>query len=580
MTGVRDLSLGRRLALAFGALLLLAALFAGAMLAWLSENGTLVGDYSQRVVRQVARARALERNVLETSIAFRTYLLAPSAAQRDTYDAVAARNRTLLAELEAAVHDPQVAARIARFKDLLARYDAETADAFAHGERDGQPAAAALREQMVLEVRALSLEQEAAGDRALATVQANRMAIVRSVWIFGGLLVLALGAIGTVTTLAIRQPARRLARVAQKLQHGDWRPALALPAEAGDSGDEMRQLEAAIGAAARALEQRERELREQGLRIQEQNESLQAQNEEIQAQNEEIQAQNEEIRAQGEELEAQNEELRAQSRQLRTQARELEDADARKNEFLGILAHELRNPLAPITNGLELLRTLPSHTPGYERARGIVDRQVRHLTRLVDDLLDVTRISHGKITLRMDTIDLAELVGEVVHEHRDSAQRQGIILEERLPPGPLRVDGDRTRLRQVFGNLVGNALKFTPPKGRVVVTLEADGAQGVVRVCDDGIGMDEELLARLFQPFSQAKAEPGRPHGGLGLGLALARALVTLHGGEVEAASPGRGRGTEVVVRLPQSGRAPAAAAGEGFLRLASRSPEGLNAVK
>ena len=587
MRRLRDLSLGRRLGLAFVAVLLVAGVFAGAVLALLHVNGDLLADYSQRTVRQVRLARALERNVLETSIAFRTYLLDPTPENRDAYGRLALRATTIADDFERGLRDPQVAARFAEVKPLLARYVAETASAMATRDAGAQPQAAALREQVVLGVRALSLEQESAGERAIATVRANRMSIVRSVWIGGVLIALALAAIGVATTLAIRQPARRLAAVARRLQAGDWHPALALPRDAAGSRDEMRQLEAAIGAAAHELEQRERDLQERNARIQEQgeviqaqNEELQAQNEELQAQNEEIQAQNEEIAAQAEELETQNDELRGQARRLREQSRALEEADARKNEFLGILAHELRNPLSPITNALELLRTLPADHAGSVRARSILDRQVRHLTRLVDDLLDVTRISHGKITLHRDAVDLREMLAEVLHDLQDHAQRRQVHLVDRMPDEPLTVHGDRTRLRQVFGNILGNALKFTPAGGTVTVEAASSGGAAHVSVVDDGPGMTPELLARLFQPFSQATPEPGKPQGGLGLGLALARALAALHGGDIVAASDGPGRGSRFTVRLPLADAGAAAHDGEALLSLAARAAEGMNAVK
>lgn len=335
------------------------------------------------------------------------------------------------------------------------------------------------------------------------------------------------------------------------------------------------------------------DLRERNQEIQAQNEELQAQNEEIQAQNEEIQAQAEELRAQqneirdsndrlrehAERLEAQKASLEEYSAQLRQQRELLADADRRKNEFLGLLAHELRNPLAPITSSLFILGRA---APGSESARQAIDvigRQANHLTRLVEDLLDITRISEGKIRIQCERIDLLEVVTSCVEDSRLAVQAAELSLEVDMPEGAIWIDADRVRIAQVIGNLIGNAIKFTEPGGRIGLCVEADAARSEVeiRVADSGIGIEPELLPNLFHPFMQGKLAGPRPNGGLGLGLSLVKSLAELHGGSVEARSEGRGRGAEFVLRLPvQAIEAPAGedaastsgAAGEGPLRV------------
>lgn len=236
----------------------------------------------------------------------------------------------------------------------------------------------------------------------------------------------------------------------------------------------------------------------------------------------------------------------------------LREAARHKDEFLAMLGHELRNPLAPIRNCLQVLG-MPNVTEGQtQRALATIDRQVVHLTRLVDDLLDVSRISQGKILLRKQSVDLGELVRSTVEDHRGALTAAGLALEVELPSGPLWVYGDPTRLSQALGNVLHNALKFTDRGGRVRVRVMSEKEDlsepkgtSVVAVEDTGIGIEPEVLERLFEPFSQAPPGIDRSRGGLGLGLALVRRLLELHGGSVEASSSGSGRGTEIRLRLP-----------------------------
>jgi two-component system CheB/CheR fusion protein len=232
----------------------------------------------------------------------------------------------------------------------------------------------------------------------------------------------------------------------------------------------------------------------------------------------------------------------------------LREEARRKDEFLAMLGHELRNPLAPVRNSLHILRSSRTAPEQAEKALEMIERQALHLTRLVDDLLDISRISRGKILLRRQRVDLANVIRSTIEDQRAGIETAGIALELDLPPEPLWIDGDPTRLSQVMGNLLHNAGKFTDPGGRITVSLhpDTDREVAVVSVRDTGIGMEPELLTRVFEPFSQAERGPDHARGGgLGLGLALVKALVELHGGGIQARSAGPGRGSELVLRLP-----------------------------
>ncbi|BDG05488.1 hybrid sensor histidine kinase/response regulator [Anaeromyxobacter oryzae] len=243
--------------------------------------------------------------------------------------------------------------------------------------------------------------------------------------------------------------------------------------------------------------------------------------------------------------------LAEQLRDLRKAEGELREAARRKDEFLGLLSHELRNPLAPIRNGLYILQRAPAGSEQARRAQQVMERQVTHLSRLVNDLLDVTRITSGKVQLHRERLDLAESVRRTSDDHRASFAEAGIAFTAQAPREPVWVEADPTRLAQAVGNLLVNALKFTERGGHVALALERDGVAAVIRVTDDGVGISPELQARIFQPFTQADRTLDRSKGGLGLGLSLVKGMVELHGGTVAVESGGPGRGTTFTVRLP-----------------------------
>ncbi|MFB3910397.1 MAG: PAS domain S-box protein [Candidatus Eisenbacteria bacterium] len=238
---------------------------------------------------------------------------------------------------------------------------------------------------------------------------------------------------------------------------------------------------------------------------------------------------------------------------LREANLQLAEADRRKNEFLAVLSHELRNPLAPIANGLYILDRALAGGEEAKAAQKIIERQVRQLTRIVDDLLDITRIARGKIRLQRERLELNDLVGRTIEDHRAIFQRGDVKLEFEPAPSPVYVDGDWNRLGQSLGNLLQNAVKFTGRGGKVsaAVTVDPAARRAVVRVRDTGIGMTRETMSHLFEPFMQADMTLDRSRGGLGLGLALVKGIVELHGGEIAASSSGLGQGTEFIIRLP-----------------------------
>lgn len=244
---------------------------------------------------------------------------------------------------------------------------------------------------------------------------------------------------------------------------------------------------------------------------------------------------------------------------------EAQAANAAKDRFLAMLGHELRNPLASISTALEVLQRRSGDSSGPDdRMRGIVQRQMHYLARLVDDLLDVSRIERGKLPLRMEPVDLARLVRDVAETERARIEEKGLRFEVRIPPEPVWVEGDPTRLTQVVYNLVSNAAKFTGAGGAVEVRVAREGAEpasgaAVVTVRDTGVGIDRADIERIFEPFTQTEDAVELAAGGLGLGLPIVKGLIGAHGGEIRAASDGRGRGTEVTVRLP-AGEAPAPA--------------------
>jgi PAS domain S-box-containing protein len=240
-----------------------------------------------------------------------------------------------------------------------------------------------------------------------------------------------------------------------------------------------------------------------------------------------------------------------QARELREKTEQLLEANAHKDRFLAVLSHELRNPLAPIRTGLEVLAHSPPGSEHAQRAIAVIDRQSLQLTRLVDDLLDMTRITQGRVPLRLEGLELNELVRRVAEDHSELFSRRSILLRVDAASEPLYVRGDRVRMIQIVGNLLDNALKFTADGGRVTIGVSRAGSEGCISIADDGAGMSPETITQVFEPFVQAELTADRSQGGLGLGLALVRGLVAMHEGQIVAESAGPGMGSRFVVKLP-----------------------------
>jgi len=236
---------------------------------------------------------------------------------------------------------------------------------------------------------------------------------------------------------------------------------------------------------------------------------------------------------------------------LRQKVRELEEGQRHITEFLAVLAHELRNPLAPIRNAVSLMQMDGLSDSMKDWYRTVIDRQVTHMTRLVDDLLDASRITSGKIILERKPVPVALVVETAADSSRPSIDARKHTLDIDLPAEPLQVDGDPVRLSQVVLNLLNNAAKYTPEEGKIRLAVEKIGGEVLIRVMDTGIGIPADLLPRVFDLFTQGDRSLDRSEGGLGIGLTLVRRLVEMHGGSVEAYSEGPGLGSEFLVRLP-----------------------------
>lgn len=231
----------------------------------------------------------------------------------------------------------------------------------------------------------------------------------------------------------------------------------------------------------------------------------------------------------------------------------LREADRRKDEFLAMLGHELRNPLTPIHNALQVLKRASLPVQEVERLHGLIERQASHLVRIVDDLLDVARITRGKIELQQRPVELKDVVRDALDATMPLFEAKSQRIDVSLPEEPLIVDGDPVRLSQVFSNLLNNGSKYTQAGGHVALSARRDGDAAIVTVRDNGVGFASSELTRAFELFAQGEKPSGNGHSGIGVGLALARGLVDLHGGAIEALSDGKGKGSELRVRLPLS---------------------------
>ena len=238
-------------------------------------------------------------------------------------------------------------------------------------------------------------------------------------------------------------------------------------------------------------------------------------------------------------------------RNIESEARKLAEADVRKNEFLAMLGHELRNPLAPIRNAVKIMKQRGSNDPDLCWARDVVDHQVRQMSQLVDDLLEISRVTSGKVRLQQEPVDVATIVAFAVETSRPTIDAQGHRFSIALPTRPVMVYADSLRMAQVLSNLLNNAAKYTKPGGQIRLAAKVEGESAVFRIRDNGIGIAPEMLSTIFELFTQVDHSLDHSEGGLGLGLTVVKSLVEMHGGSVEAQSKGLGRGSEFIVRLP-----------------------------
>ena len=295
----------------------------------------------------------------------------------------------------------------------------------------------------------------------------------------------------------------------------------------------------------RELRELNRALAQTNLRLAEANTTLQAEK------TRELEAFNSSLRRANAELEQANQTLQNEVAERARAERALKEADRHKDEFLATLAHELRNPLAPIRNAVQLMRQRPLADPQLVWARDLIARQLSHLTRLVDDLLDVSRITRGKINLARVPVEVSELVARAVETVEPLIQERGHALVVSEAAEPLRVSGDPLRLTQALANVLSNAAKYTERGGTITLTAMREGDNVAIRVKDTGIGIPAELQPMIFDMFTQLNRTSGRPQSGLGIGLALVRRLLEMHGGTVAAFSEGKDRGSEFVITLP-----------------------------
>jgi signal transduction histidine kinase len=293
-----------------------------------------------------------------------------------------------------------------------------------------------------------------------------------------------------------------------------------------------------------------REMRELNRNLAQANERLAEANTTLQAEKtRELEDLNATLQRANAELERANRSLQSEVAERARAEQALKEADRHKDEFLAMLAHELRNPLAPILNAVQLMRMKPIADPQLSWSREVIERQLSHLTRLVDDLLDVARITRGRINLSREPIELVGLIARAVETVQPLIQARGHEFTSEIPAGPFRINADPLRLTQAFGNVLGNAAKYTERGGRISLTVCQQGTDVEIRVRDTGIGIAAEALPRIFDLFTQVRSDHSQS--GLGIGLALVRRLLQMHGGTITAHSEGPGRGTEFLIRLP-----------------------------
>jgi signal transduction histidine kinase/CHASE3 domain sensor protein len=568
--GTPDASIGRKLTIAFTTVVLLVAILGAAVIWNAARVGRLQHEQTTEIGPRAEAADALAFSILRMSATVRTYALTGAADDAARAREAAAAIETDMAALAKLPKTPEgrvlfedLEARLRRFLgDIQTFVDRIAREGWSSELISSEREATRQRSDLIELAQRYAALQRRLMHETRRDISGAANGLVKTAGVVTVLVLL--GSLATAMALAhgIRRPAQRLRAAAAAIIDGDFTPAMALDetraagqfADVRRFRDEIRDAANVFGRMAKIVKEREERLQAQAEELQAQAEELQAQTEELQAQGEELQAQSEELQAQNEELHAQADELHGQADLLRIRQAELErvneqlrTTEREKDHFLAVLGHELRNPLAAIRSAA----ALATRDDGRDRpgeAHAVITRQAAHLARLVDDLLDVGRMTSGKLSLSRRPLDLADLVGRCVAGLGAAGRLQDRVVDVRVTP--VWVDGDETRLEQVIVNLLSNAEKFTSPGGRVEICGGADHDQAVLRVRDDGVGMDPPLVARMFDMFVQGP-QTAAGSGGLGIGLTLCRRIVELHGGTIDGASDGPGRGTTFTIRLP-----------------------------
>lgn len=509
-----------------------------ALLSDMQRNNARAASWAIHSKEVLTQTQVVLRNLLEMGTGMRGFILAADADLGAAYDRAASQLPLDIAELKRRVGDnPQQAEQVQAIADTTKEFmawHAETLRLSAEGKREeaieraksshsGQVQDAIVQAIMTFIQEGDRIDKERTETLERSRQRQQQFLVAGSVVAF--LITLGLAFIfsrsigGRLTTLT--QNAQRLVR------GEELAPAL-------KGNDEVVQLDLAFRSMAQDVARSALSLRQSA--------------EEVRALYEQARRSEREIRDLNEALEKRIAERTAEL----TQANEaLRESDRRKDDFLAMLSHELPNPLAPIRNALQILKMPGLNANATGKAREMMERQVLHLVRLVDDLLDVSRALRGKIELRKERQDVATLLARAVEMAEPVLEAHGQELNVSLPAHPIHVEGDLVRLAQVINNLLVNAAKFSDKAGRIGLSAESEGAEVVIRVRDTGIGIDPKLQPYIFDLFVQADQSLARSRGGLGVGLTLVRRLVELHGGSVIVNSPGIGHGSEFVVRLP-----------------------------
>ncbi len=511
-----------------------------ALLADMQRGNAEAVKWSIHSKNVLAQTQVVLRNLVELGSGLRGFILASDAYLGDAYEKAAKQLPLDIAELRNRVQDrPEQAAQVDAIAYSTREYmawHAETVRLSAAGNKEQAIKRAksednAKLQKAIVEAMMTFIRTEDALDKERTrTLERSRQWQQWLLILGAGVTLLITLGLAFVFSRSISGRLATLTDNAQRLVQGKE---LAPPLS---GSDEVARLDRAFRGMAGEIEEAASSLRRSA--------------EEVRTLYEQAKNSGLEIRRLNEDLETR---IAQRTVELGRANEALREADRRKDDFLAMLAHELRNPLAPVRNALQILKMRGVSGEAADQTRAMMERQIEHLVRLVDELLDVSRIVRGKIQLRPERLDLGQLVRVTSEDRRPVLEKAGLTLRLETPDTPIWVNGDPTRLAQILNNLLDNAVKFSEGGKSVAVRMSVDteGRQAILTVRDEGIGVDPAVLPRLFTPFAQAEQSLERSRGGLGLGLALVKGLAELHGGQVECISEGKGQGTEFIVRLP-----------------------------